>query len=640
MHSLLKYILTLLIINFSFINTYAQWYDVEKVNKKAVALHEQAYEKAKEAKYDEAIQKINEALAIDPKFVDALLSRAGIYADLKNYTNSVADFEKAFALDSIYSLYYKLPYSISQAALGKFNLSLQAINQFLKIDKLNEQSVKAASYRKSTYEFAIDMQNHMKNNTYTFNPVNLGDSINTKDLEYFPSLTIDGKKMIFTRRVNNDEDFFESDLINNKWSKAKPLAGKVNTNLNEGAQNISQDGELLIFTGCNYPEGEGSCDLYYSLKTKNGWSEPQNMGRSINTEFWESTPSISPDKSIIYFSSNRPGGFGGKDIWAAFLLPNGKYGNVQNLGQAVNTSGDDTCPFMHADNENLFFSSTGHTGYGMSDLFVSKRITDSTWLMAKNLGYPINTINDEAALIVASNGSTAYYSSDANNNSKGGIDIYSFELRDDIKATKTLWVKGKVYDKKTLQGLPSTVELFEIASKRLLNKIRTDENGNYLITLPIGKEYIFNVNRKGYLFFSDNFSLTSGTDSIATKDIPLIAITAGANIVLKNIFFDTKEFILKPNSVIELDKVVQLLNENPNLKILISGHTDNVGKAKDNLALSNNRAKAVITYFISKGIAATRLVSKGFGSTKPIAANTTENGKAQNRRTELTVISN
>lgn len=636
----LKYFFSFFISNFVFLISYSQWYDVEKVNKKAVALHEQAYEKAKEAKYNEAIQKINEALAVDDKFVDAYLSRAGVYADLKKYSNSVLDFEKAFSLDSIYTKYYKLPYSISQAALGKFDKSLTAINNFLLIPNLNEQSIRAATYRKSTYEFAVDMQKQTENSNYTFNPVNLGDSINTKEFEYFPSLTIDGKKMIFTRMQNEDEDFYESNFINNKWSKAKPLLGKVNTNLNEGAQHISQDGEMIVFTGCNYPEGEGSCDLYYSLKTKNGWSEPQNMGRGINTEFWESTPSISPDKAIIYFTSNRTGGFGGKDIWAAFLLPNGKYGNVQNLGEAVNTNGDETCPFMHADNENLFFSSTGHTGYGMGDLFVSKRITDTTWLMAKNLGYPINTINDEAALIVASNGSTAYYSSDANNNSKGAIDIYTFELRDDIKATKTLWVKGKVFDKKTLQGLPSTVELIEISSNRLLNKLRTDENGNYLIALPIGKEYIFNVNRKGYLFYSDNLSLVTKVDSIAEKNIPLVAIGAGASIVLKNIFFDTKQFTLKPTSLIELDKVVQLLNENPKLKILISGHTDNVGKPKDNLLLSNNRVKAVINYLIQKGILATRLVSKGFGSVKPIANNATKIGKSQNRRTELTVLSN
>jgi flagellar motor protein MotB len=639
MHPLLKYFLSFLIINFSFLITSAQWYDVDKVNKKAIELHEAAYEKAKEGNYAESLKKIDEALAVDAKFVDAILSKAGVYADLKDYNSSTISFEKAFRLDSIYTANYKLPYSISLAGLGKFDKALNAINQFLKIEKLNEQSIKAANYRKKTYEFAVETQRQLSKLNYTFNPQNLGDSINTVDEDYFPSLTIDGKKMIYTIQKNKDEDFYESEWKNGRWSKSKMLSGKVNTNLNEGAQNISQDGNLLVFTGCNYPEGEGSCDLYYSLKTKSGWSEPKNLGIGVNTEFWESMPSISPDKSIIYFSSNRPGGFGGKDIWAAFLLPNGKYGMVQNLGEAVNTNGDETCPFMHADNENLFFSSTGQMGYGMSDLFVSKRVTDTTWLAAKNLGYPINTINDEAALVVASNGRTAYYSSNSGINSKGGIDIYSFDLRDDIKATKTLWVQGKVFDKKTLQGLPSTVELMDISNKRILNKIKTDEEGNYLVALPIGKNYFFTVNRKGYLFFADNFSLLNNIDSISTKNIPLQPIEVGAAITLNNIFFDNKLSTLKPNSLIELDKVLQLLNDNPTLKIEIDGHTDNVGKAKDNLLLSTNRAKAVVDYLTKNGINKQRLINKGFGASKPIADNKTEQGKALNRRTELKVIS-
>jgi outer membrane protein OmpA-like peptidoglycan-associated protein len=428
-------------------------------------------------------------------------------------------------------------------------------------------------------------------------------------------------------------------LQNNVWSAAKPLQGKVNTNLNEGAQNISQDGQLLVFTGCNYPEGQGSCDLYFSVKTKTGWSEPQNLGPNVNTDFWESSPSISPDKRDIYFASGRAGGFGGRDIWVVHLLPNGKWGNAENLGEAINTSGDESCPFIHADNETLYFNSNGHTSYGMTDLFLSKKVTDSSWTIAQNLGYPINTIDDEGSLIVAADAKTAYYASD-NYNSKGGLDIFSFELRDDIKPTKTLWVKGKVFDKKTLQGLPSTVELIDIVSKKLINKIKTDEEGNYLATLPTGKNYLLNVNRKGYLFYNDNFSLVIITDSIFTKDIPLQPIEAGATIVLNNIFFDTKQFVLKPTSIIELDKVVQLLNDNPKLKIQISGHTDNVGKPTDNLLLSNNRAKAVTNYLLQKGLLATRLIAKGFGSTKPLADNKTDIGKAMNRRTELSVVSN
>ncbi len=262
------------------------------------------------------------------------------------------------------------------------------------------------------------------------------------------------------------------------------------------------------------------------------------------------------------------------------------------------------------------------------------------WQVSENLGYPINTIDDEGSLIVAADAKTAYYASDKGEG-KGGLDLYSFVLREDIRPLKTLWVKGKVFDKKTLAGLPSSVELINLKSRNVISKIQTDEEGNYLTTLPVGKDYAFNVNRKGYLFYSDNFSLRSNpVDSVYNKDIPLQSLESGAAIVLKNIFFDTKKFDLKTESISELDKIVLLLNDNPKLKIQISGYTDNVGLAKDNLLLSNNRAKGVVGYLLSKGINVTRLSYKGFGAAKPLADNNTETGKALNRRTELSVISN
>jgi outer membrane protein OmpA-like peptidoglycan-associated protein/tetratricopeptide (TPR) repeat protein len=618
----------------------AQWYDPDKVNNKAGDIYALAYNEATAGNYAAAIKHITESIVIEPKFVDAFLSRAGIYANLKKYDSSVIDFEKAFLLDAVYSKTYLLPYSISLAGTGKFQQALEAVNKFLTNDKLNTQSIKSGNYRKGTYEFAVDYDKKHLVKNYVFSPQNLGDSINAAALEYFPSLTIDGSKMIFTRRVNNDEDFYESNFIDGKWSKAKPLAGKVNTNLNEGAQNISQDGQWIIFTGCNYPEGQGSCDLYISYKTKNGWSEAENLGPMVNTDFWESSPSLSPDKRDLYFASSISGGLGGRDIWVTHRLLTGKWSRPENLGPAINTSGDESCPFMHADNQTLYFNSNGQPGYGTTDLFFSKKISDSMWQMAENLGYPINTIDDEGSLIVAADAKTAYYASDKGNG-KGGLDLYSFEMREDIRPLKTLWIRGRVFDKKTLAGLPSSVELTDIKSRNVISKVQTDEEGNYFTTLPVGRDYAFNINRKGYLFYSDNFSLrTNPVDSVYNKDIPLQPLETGAAIVLKNIFFDTKKFNLKPESVIELGKVAQLLNDNPKLKIEISGHTDNVGVAKDNLTLSNNRSKAVVSYLLSKKIATIRLIYKGFGATKPLSDNKTETGKALNRRTELAVISN
>lgn len=635
-----KAVFTFLIFNFSFLISTAQWYDPEKVNKKAGEIYGQAYEEATAGNYTAAFKHLDEALALDTRFVDVYLSRAGIYAELKNYAASVADFEKGLKMDSVYSKTYLLPYSISLAGIGKFQQALNAINEFLANPTLNQQSIKAGNYRKSVYSFALDYEKNHPVKDYVFAPVNLGDSINSKDLEYFPSLTIDGKKMIFTRRIGSDEDFYESSMVNGKWTNAKPLGGKVNTNLNEGAQNISQDGQLLIFTGCNYPEGEGSCDLYFSVKTNNGWSEAQNLGPVVNTDFWESSPSLSPDKRDLYFASSRPGGFGGRDIWVVHRLPTGRWSRPENLGEAVNSNGDESCPFMHADNETLYFNSNGHPGYGMTDLFFSKKVNDSSWTVAENLGYPVNTIDDQGSLIVAADGKTAYYASDGGD-SKGGLDIYSFQLREDIRPLKTLWVKGKVSDKKTNAGLPSAIELSDVKTGNIISKLQTDEDGNYLVTLPVGKNYAFNVNRKGYLFYSDNFSLaTNSPDSDFIVNIPLQPIEKGATIVLKNIFFETGKFELKNESKSELDKLVTLLNDNPSVKIQIDGHTDNVGQEKDNQLLSANRAKAVVGYLLSKATNPQRLTYKGFGSTKPVAGNSTETGRALNRRTELSITGN
>ncbi len=619
----------------------AQWYDPEKVDHNASTIYNLANNKAQGEEYATARRMMNEAIKIEPKFVDAYLSLAGIDASMKNYSLAVSNFEKAFALDSVYSNYYLLPYSIDLAGCGRFEDALKAINTFLQNPKINERSIKAGEFRKKTYQFAIDYKVTHPEKDYVFNPTNLGDSINTKDLEYFPSLTIDGKKLIFTERINRNEDFYESDWVNGKWSKAFPLPGNINSSaFNEGAQNISQDGKWLIFTGCNFPEGLGSCDLYISYLTKNGWSEPQNLGRNVNSEFWESTPSLSPDKKDLYFSSNVPGGFGGKDIWVCHRNENGQWEEPLNLGPEINTPGDESTPFIHADNRTLYFNSNGHDCYSdKPDIFVTRKIANGKWSKPENLGYPVNTIDDEGSLIVAADGKTAYYSSDRSD-TKGGLDIYTFELRQDLRPLKTLWVKGKVFDAKTKEGLPSSVELTDVKTREVVSKLQTDEDGNYLVTLPMGKDYAFNVKRKGYLFFSENYNISeTSPDSTFQADIPLQPIEADAHIILKNVFFDSKKIELKPESVAELDNVVRFLNENPNVKIQISGYTDNVGKPEDNLKLSTGRAIAVVNYLLNKSVKNERLNFKGYGETNPVSNNNTEEGRALNRRTELKILS-
>jgi len=631
------YLITYIFLHSSF----SQSYDPDKIDKKAIALYNQAMEQAQDGRLTQAADLLQQAIQIDNKYLEAYLSLAGVYGQQKNYKSSTEYYEKAFAKDPDYTIEYKLPYSINLAGQGEFEKALNAINELLdKKPPKNSTSLKAAEYRKRCYEFAIDYNKKNANKNYVFAPENMGADINTSESEYFPSLTIDGKELVFTRRLNGaNEDFFNSKKNNDQWGKANPIEGDVNSDQNEGAQNISQDGQWLVFTGCNRPEGFGSCDIYISYLDKNGWSEPANLGGWVNSDQWESQPCLSPDKRELYFASRRHGGLGGSDIYVSRLQSNGKWGEPENLGEGINTSGDEQSPFMHADNQTLYFTSNYWPGYGDDDLFYVRKGPMGVWSKPVNLGYPINTISREGTLFISAGGKTAYYASDRSD-TKGGMDIYSFELREDVRPYKTLWVKGQVSDKKTLKGLPSSVELIDIVGKQTISKVQTDEQGNYMITLPVGKDYAFNVNRKGYLFYSENFSLSRhSTDSVFQKNISLQPIEANASVVLNNIFFDVNKFDIKTESQVELDKIVQLLNDNPAVKIQISGHTDNVGKPVENLALSNNRAKTVVSYLINKRIAPQRLSYKGFGEKQPVADNKTEEGRAKNRRTEMKVVS-
>ncbi len=625
---------------FSFLVSFAQPYDPEKINKKAVPFFTDALAKVEDGKGADAIPLLKQAIDKDARYMDAYLLLAAIYSDGKKYDDCIAAYEKAFAIDSLFSFEYKLPYSIALAGKGEFEKALQVVNVLLAAPRLNPNTRKAGEFRKRSYEFAVDYAKKNNTKNYVFAPHNIGDNINSTESEYFPSLTIDNSEMVFTRNVGKyNEDFYSSKRKNGNWEASKPMEGNVNTPENEGAQMISQDGQWLVFTGCNRREGFGSCDIYISYLTDKGWSEAINLGGNVNSEFWESQPCLSPDKKDLYFASRVPGGYGGSDIYVSHLQSNGKWSEPENLGREINTTGDEQCPFIHADNQTLYFTSNGLPGYGDADLFYTRKGPKAVWSKPVNLGYPINTISQEGTLFITADGKTAYYSSDRND-SKGGLDIYSFELREDVRPYKTLWVKGQVFDSKTKKGLPSAMELIDLQSKEPLSKVQTDEKGNYLVTLPVGKDYAFNVNRKGYLFYSDNFSLSRAVqDSIYEKNIPLQPIEVNASIVLNNVFFDVNKFDLKQESQVELDKLVQLLNDNPTIKIEISGHTDNVGKPADNLTLSNNRAKAVVVYLGSKGIPSQRLLAKGYGETKPVTDNKTEEERAKNRRTEMRVVS-
>lgn len=622
-----------------FLSLSAQSYQPDKVQPKIQA----RYDKALDMLADGAVKEAAEALAVcireDSNFVDAYLSLAGLMGQLKKYDRSVQLYEKARSRDTAYFVPYYLPYSINLAGLGKFADALTAVQNFLAYPKLNERSIRSGQYRKSCYEFALQYASLHKDAGYHFLPVNLGDSVNTSESEYYPSVTVTDSLLVFTRRSTSShrEDFVESRITHQGFGKWKLIDGDINTETNKGALSVSQDGEWMLFAGQLSAQTYKSFDIYISYYTPQGWSEPQNMGENINTDFYETAPTLSPDKRALYFVSNRPGGYGGSDLYVSYRQPNGKWGPAQNMGPGINTAGNELAPFIHADNQTLYYTSDGLPGYGGSDIFVVHKQPNSEWGKPENLGYPINTIENEGSLAVSADGLTAYYASDRAD-SRGGLDLYKFELRPDIRPYRTLYVKGVVTDSKTGKPLPSSVELTDNSTQQPLMKVQTDEQGGYFITLPTGKDYTFTVNRKGYLFYSELYALRNSiADSVYRKDIALQPVALHAEIIFRNVLFATGAYLLPKDAAVELDKLVQVLTENPGLKVEISGHTDNVGKAEDNVRLSSNRARAIVEYLQAKGISSERLSYKGYGATQPVADNSTEEGRAKNRRTSFCI---
>ncbi len=480
----------------------------------------------------------------------------------------------------------------------------------------------------------------------SFEPYALPDAVNTLPQQYFPVLTVDGRQLIFTGRkgfaANYDEDLYICTLdANGNWSAPKSISDDINSRANEGTCTISADGRTLIFTSCAGRDGYGSCDLYIATKRGEVWGRPQNMGLAINTPYWESQPSLSADGRTLYFVSDRPGGVGRRDIWVSRKNDKGIWGKPANLGTAVNTGSDEVSPFIHVNGQSLYFSSNGFAGFGGYDLFLSQQL-DSGWSEPKNLGYPLNTNNDEVSLFITADGSKGYYAFEKRQGPERlrVSNIYAFDVPAEIQVTnKSTYVVGKVYDAETKKVLEAGLVLYDLASQQLISSVNSDAiNGKYFMVLTQGGDYALYVNSPGYLFQSLHFDTHEASlAEPVTIDFYLQPVKAGATVVLNNLFFDVNKYTLKKKSQLELDKVIAFMMSDPDRKIEIQGHTDDTGSDDYNMSLSLNRAKAVYEYLVAGGVDLRRLRYKGFGKLQPVAPNTTAEGRQKNRRIELKV---
>ncbi len=624
--------------------SYAQPKKYTTESKRAINLYETALDYYNARSDEQARTTLLKALDADDQFLEARIMLADIYVEMDEFDQAVAQYRKVVSINPSFfpNAFYIL--GNIQIQVGKYDDAKTSLDNFLQLKNTKPETREKAKLAIRTAEFGSEA---MKK-PVPFDPKNLGSGVNTADAEYFPALTADEQTIVITRNSrpagggHGQEDFYESSLADGEWTTARNLGAPLNTPDNEGAQTISPDGQLMFFTGCNRKEGLGGCDIYFSRKVGNNWTEPQNIRNPINSSKWESQPSLSPDKKTVYFSSSRAGGKGDKDLWSSTLTEQGVWGIPVNLGSVINTSSQEESPFIHPDNQTLYFSSDGHTGMGRKDIFYSRKDAIGNWTTPVNLGYPINTWNNDDSFIVGASGKVAYFASDR----KGGfgsLDLYSFELYESARPTMVTYVKGNVFASDTKKPLVAKFELIDLeTNKVVVESTSNSERGEFLVSLPVNKNYALNVSKEGYLFYSENFSLKDIKD--ITKpyqlNVGLQPVKTGEKVILKNIFFETNSFQLKGESTAELEKLLGLLQKNKNLKIEIGGHTDNVGDDKSNQLLSENRAKSVYEYLTTNGILAERLSYKGFGETAPLATNDTAEGRAENRRTEFTVLGN
>ncbi|PWE00160.1 OmpA family protein [Marinilabilia rubra] len=652
-------LLFILLSGISLISEAQSRYSVD--NKRAIKFYQEGRSHYAAGNLDEAKELLFKALDKEARFMEPMLLLGDLYHSQQQWIKELDILQKALKVDSTF--YLPTYYNIGIAAYNaeKYDLSIEHFKRYKELSK-NEEGRKRAEAMINRVAFVKEA----KANPYEIDLKSAGEGVNSEFDEYWPSITADEQTMVITVLMPRDmqlyrqkgeelpkssvfyqEDFYVSQADSNgQWQERHVLLGHLNTRSNEGAQTLSADGNWMFYTGCGRSDSKGSCDIYFSRKTNQGWSAPVNIGAPVNSPFWESQPHFAADGQTLYFISNRGKGAGGKDIWQATIQgikEDGTpyFGNLKNLGDTINTRGDENSPFLHHDGQTLYFSSNGHQGMGGMDLFMSRKDDQGTWTSPENMGYPINTSKDEIGLIVTARGDEAYFSSDGRVADTGAKDIYSFSLPEELRPNPVLYVKGKVYDVETGEVLPADFQLKSLQTgETIIKSYGNSFSGQFLVSLPVGGEYAFKADHPGYLFYSGNFNLKGDhpVDKPYYLDIGLKPIKEGATVRLENVFFETDSYELKPESKVELDEVVDFLANNPDVRIMLEGHTDNVGTEEYNLTLSENRARAVYNYLVKEGIDETRLEYKGYGFSQPIESNDTAEGRAKNRRTEMRIL--
>ena len=622
--------------------------------------------------YNQAYTLLQEALKIEPQFIKAYYLLGEV--NYQKALNALTDIHEIQMLERYYSRAEKSFLNVVEYCpshndyfahfyLGEFYFDSKQYKkaQFHLGEFLN--NTKCESVEKKKAQRMIESLNaylQLVENPVYFNPYLL-HGVSTPDDEFLPYISPDGHLAFYTRRYKQKtrttyaskyfEEFTFSELVKyndslgDMYTNGEKMPFPFNDGRNQGAVSLTIDNNQLYITICDFNRVNNqpykNCDIFVSYRINGEWKELMNLGDSINGyNTWEGQPSVSADGKTLYFASARDDSYGGIDIYRSFKDENGNWRKAENLGNTINTDKDDKSPFLHSDNHTLYFSSNGRLGLGGFDIYLSRLNMEGQWSEPLNIGYPINTVEDDLGFIVGTNGNKAYFSSNKLKGA-GGWGIYSFLLYEEARPKKVLFVKGHLVDDKGEIVADADVELKSIQTSKITEGLVDKMTGKYAVAVSVLKneEFIMTVKKTDYAFTSEYINpIEDEFEDAVTVDFEMKKIEKGVHVELNNIYFSFNSDTLDTRSKFVLDDFAAYLKDNSHLKIRIDGHTDDIDTQEFNMDLSIRRAKAVRDYLIGKGIPKAKISYKGYGETVPVSDNITEEGRALNRRTEFVIV--
>ncbi|HTA28026.1 MAG TPA: OmpA family protein [Bacteroidia bacterium] len=637
-------------------------------NSKAVDLYTKGTDKKKYQK-QERLTFLKQAIALEPDYVAANFAMGqeiikSAYADNTPFDPAVPYFQTVI---KNCPHYHSDPYYFVGISAFEANAYDQAVIYLQKYIDYKDDDVKKFSKDYDSYSY--DAKQKLKASKFYLNlftskvpfDPHMVKGLCTDYNEYLAFISPDNQLAFFTRRMpyhNNfsstqsEENMKEYFMMSQRkedgtFEAGSPMPPPFNRGLNEGGPTITIDNKHLFFTICKpSADGGSSCQVYFSDYTNGAWGEIKNLGQQVNDpSAWNSQPSIASDGQTLYFSSNRPGGMGKCDLYKTIKDASGDWGPAVNLGPGINTAGNEKSPFIHTDSHTLYFSSDGWPGVGGFDIFYSRMDTSGKWSEPKNIGYPINSNQDEVGFFVSTDGKTGYFCSNdpnrTNGENMGGYDIYQFPLYQEARPEKVSLLTGKIKDDAGNPITGATITITDTKTHKTAAVISDTVNASFaaVVNESQNQQYVATVTKKGYAF---NSGIITSKDTFTGKpknmDFNMKTLASGGNYVLNDIYYKTSSAQLETVSLAVVKEFAKYMKLNPTIKVKIAGYTDNVGSEQANQSLSSDRAFTVMQALTKEGIKGERLSFQGYGAANPVASNDTEEGRQKNRRTEFIII--